>query len=140
MFALDKRRLVAYTFPVLLAVVPSHASALDIEDAKLLVIDRAVAHSVSPALMLCVVNKESRFQAASRGSRGERGLAQWLPGRGNAWDYTSAYRLQGIDIIREYERGNPNAPYFDVDGQAELFARGYAFRQRHWFGTLRGCE
>lgn len=105
-----------------------------------LVVERALAHGANPDTLLCVVNKESRFKPSARGRQGEYGLAQWLPPvEDNAWGQTTAY-ANGIDIAAEYERGNPDAPYYDADSIAELFARGRVFRQQHWYNTIRGCE
>jgi hypothetical protein len=122
-----------------LAVVPTAAHAdgpwPDQDTVRAVIIDRAAAHGVDPAALLCTDWKESRFQPSARGGMGERGVAQWLPGRHNAWDETSAYRVLGIDIVAEYERGNPDALWFDIDGQAEIFSRGEAARRQHWAGT-----
>lgn len=135
-----KKFAIAGVAAVLLAGPSSAANAeLSKQDITNLLTERAIAHDVSPAMMLCVVNKESRFDPSARGSLGERGLAQWLPGRKQAWDYTVAYS-QGIDIIKEYQRGNPDAVYFDADGLADLLSRGRAYRHKHWPVTIQGCE
>lgn len=110
------------------------------EDIERLVYARAAIHGANAETLLCVLRRESRLNPNFVGSHGEVGLAQWLPGRGNAWDSTLAYRVSGISIFREYDLGNPDAIYFDVDAIAEMFARGYAVRRAHWYSTLRLCE
>lgn len=107
----------------------------DADTVRAVIVDRAAAHGVDPALLLCTDRRESRLDPAAVGRRGERGVAQWLPPAGgrNAWDETSAYRELGIDVFAEYRRGNPDAVWFDVDGQAELFARGRG--PFHWAST-----
>lgn len=134
------------TLTVALALhsVPARADELDEQQIRDLLTEAALRHNVSPAMLHCVVQKESRFKPSARGTLREDGLAQWLPGSGNAWHYTSAY-AQGIDIEREYAAwragtGGEHAPYYDADGLAELFARGRAYRHQHWPATIRGCE
>lgn len=111
----------------------------DSDTVRAVIFDRAAAHGVNPYKLLCVANKESRFDplAINRTSRAT-GVMQWLPpyGGGNAWDYTSAAK-QGINIFREYASGNVDAVWFDVDSAAELFGNGLA--TVHWPETVRGC-
>lgn len=125
-----------------LALLPTTATAQmpDEDTIRELVYDRAAVHGANANTMLCVIAKESRFSPSARGRMGERGVSQWLPGRNNAWDYTSAYTVSGIDIIREYEADNTTAVYYDVDMLAESFAKPRAFRWHHWRSTLTGCE
>lgn len=61
---------------------------------------------------------------------------QWLPGRGNAWDWTTAAK-QGINIWHEYATGNTDAVWFDIDMAAELFE--LRLERIHWPETIRGC-
>lgn len=105
-----------------------------------LIYERALAHRTAPGPLLCVLSRESGLNPNFVGSHGEVGLSQWLPGRGNAWDFTSAYKVSGISIFREYARENPDAIYFDVDAAAELFSRGSVVRKQHWYSTLSFCE
>lgn len=111
----------------------------DRDTVEALLADRAAAHGASLSMLRCVVEKESRFKPSARGRQGEYGLAQWLPGRDNAWDYSTAAK-NGINIGREYDNGNPDAAYYDADSLAELFARGRAWRHQHWPNTIKGCE
>lgn len=138
---MSKRFKIALIGSLALATLSTSPVLAELEESQVrnLVIERALAHGVSPRMLLCVVQKESRFRPSARGKRGEYGLAQWMPGPGNAWDYTTAAQM-GISITAEYERGNPDAPYFDVDAMAELFARGASWRRQHWYNTIRGCE
>lgn len=127
-----------------LPVSAAFAQEPDRDTVEALLADRAAAHGVSLSMLRCVVEKESRFKPSARGRLREDGLAQWLPGRANAWDNTSAF-AQGIDIEREYAAwragtGGEHAVYFDADGLAELFAKGRVFRHTHWPSTIRGCE
>lgn len=135
---------VAVSVALTLHSAPARADELDEQQVRDLLTERALAHGVPPAMLHCVVQKESRFKPSARGRLREDGLAQWLPGRQNAWDYTTAY-AQGINIEQEYAAwragtGGEHAPYFDADGLAELFARGRAYRHQHWPATIRGCE
>lgn len=123
----------------LLLTAPSVYAEPSIEDLHALVYERAEAHNTDPAPIIRVIDRESRFNPSARGRLREVGLSQWLPGRGNAWDYTTAYREQHIDIHREYASNNPDAPYFDIDGIAELFSKGRAMQCQHWSSTLDYC-
>lgn len=127
---------------LLTAVVQPRTAAAQQPDqdvVRLLIVDRAAAHGIASAPLACTLWRESRWRPSARGSSGEVGLAQWLPPVDrNAWGQTSAWRLQGIDIGREYRLGNPDAAYFDVDAAAELFARGAPTRRAHWGATY--CE
>lgn len=128
---------------VALIAATTTASALEPDDIKQLINDRIAAHGGSAyeaRILQCVIAKESRYSPSARGKLGERGVTQWLPGRGNAWDETTAYRVSGIDIIREYEAGNPDAVWYDIDGASDLFTRGRAVRRWHWASTIGGCE
>lgn len=118
----------------------SSAIALDTSNIEQLIYERALVHETEAVRLLCVLRRESRLNPNYVGSHGEIGIAQWLPGRGNAWEYTNAYRVSGINIFREYSLGNPDAVYFDIDAAAEMFSRGHATRRKHWFSTLRLCE
>lgn len=118
---------------------PAHAE-LSVSDVKNLLIERAIAHKISPSMILCLVARENKsFDPSARGSLGEYGLAQWLPGHANAWSFTLA-ASQGISVYREYDRGNPDAAYYDADGLADLLSRGRAYRHKHWPITIIGCE
>lgn len=119
---------------------PSRELSLSAESIETLIYDRALAHKIDATLLLCVLHHESRLNANFVGSHGEVGIAQWLPGRGNAWEFTSAYLISGISIFREYARQNPDAIYFDIDAAAELFSKGRVVRRQHWYSTLRLCE
>lgn len=130
--------MLSLTTPAVLAASEPHYVDIDTDTVKALIIDRAIAHGVNPDTLLCVVYKESKFNPNARGKMGEYGLAQWLPGRLNAWDYTLAAQ-QGIDIVREYEARNIDAVYYDADGLAELFSRGRAYIAKHWPRTSIGC-
>jgi len=123
-----------------LALVPGQARADEPTPAVVaaVVLDRARAHGVDPAALGCTLYRESRFVPSARGRRGEIGVAQWLPGGGNAWDQTSAWREQGIDLATAYARDAETATWIDVDMAAELFARGPATRRAHWAATY--CE
>jgi hypothetical protein len=113
------------------------AESPDEETIAALIVDRAVAHGVEPSVLLAVAFCESRYRVTARGARGERGVFQWLGGRGNAWDQTLAAE-QGIAPPADlYDRGDPDAAYFDVDAAAEMFSRGEAVRRWHWGSTYR---
>ena len=119
----------------------SSVSAISPEEVKSLVLERASVHGADSRLLLCVILRENpSLDPTKRGLLGEYGLSQWLPGRGNAWDETSAWLVQGIDIAREYEAGNPDAVFFDVDGIAELFAKPRQVREWHWHSTIKFCR
>ena len=72
-----------------------------------------------------------------RGSHGEVGVLQWLgPGQGNHWDRTPAWREERINILAEYQRGNPDALFYDVDMGSWSFGpeaqRLYPGNKRGW--------
>lgn len=131
------------------AILPATSTAdestlhneLDSESVRSLIIERAEVHGANAKTMLCVAQKESRFKPSARGRAGEYGVYQWLPPvERNAWGATSAYQEQGISIAEEYHANNTDAPYYDIDAAAELFAKPRIYRQTHWPNTLRGCE
>ena len=107
------------------------------QDVAYLAAWRASVHKTDVWGFLNLIKCESRFNPYAIGTAGEVGSMQWLPGRGNAWNETSAYRILHIDIHHEYQVKNPNAVFFDIDAGAELYARGEIFRRIHWFNTYR---
>lgn len=123
-----------------LAPLVAHADEPTPQVVAAVVIDRAAAHGVDAAALGCTLYRESRFSPSARGRRGEIGVSQWLPpaGAGNAWDQTSAWREQRIDLAAAYRDDVETATWIDVDMAAELFARGPAFRLAHWGATY--CE
>lgn len=88
-----------------------------------LLIDRASVHGASEGELLRVAYCENRnFIPGLRNSySGAIGIGQWMPGRGNHWDRTPAWRENRIDIHQEYSIGNINSLYFDVDMLAWSF-------------------
>lgn len=122
----------------LFALLAVLASAPDREAVRGLLRERALAHGADPAEVLAVAACETggTFDPYLVGGHGERGLGQWLPGRGNAWDLTPAWREQGIDIVSAYRRGDPDAVWFDADMLAWSFGAEAAARypglRAHW--------
>jgi hypothetical protein len=136
--------LVAVALAILVAAAMAEmteADELAPEHVEALIVDRAVAHGVDPAALLETAYCESRFRPSARGRLGEYGLFQWLPpDRRNAWGISTAARM-GISIAERYEAGDPDAPYYDADAAAELFAMGAAVRRTHWRATYgRRCR
>ena len=143
MFPTIKRVLLCLMITMVLAI--SFPQATQAQPSKDEIIElirwRAQVHGAPVQLMLNVAQCESRFNPNAVGKLGERGLFQWLPGRLNAWDYTSAYRVSSIDIITAYQRADPNSVYYDIDAAAELFARGIVVIRWHWANTYwRNCN
>jgi hypothetical protein len=89
------------------------------ETVKQIVAERAEAYGASPALVLSVAACETggSFSPERVGSNGERGIGQWLPGRGNHWDRTPAWRVWQIDIVHEYVQRGPveEVVWLDID-------------------------
>lgn len=87
--------------------------------------ERAGAHNAPEALVLSVARCETggSWSPLRVGGLGERGLGQWLPGRGNHWDRTPAWQTWRIDIVQEYrERGDdPEVVWLDADMLAWSF-------------------
>lgn len=80
-----------------------------------LIVAKAIEHGSDPIKVLRVAQCESKLNPNAIGKNGERGIFQWLPGRGNAWDNTPAYREQGIDIVSLYQMNHEHATYYDID-------------------------
>ena len=81
-----------------------------------ILIDRAAAHGANLAEVMTVARCENpRFDPSAVGGHGERGIGQWLPGRGNHWDRTPAWREQRIDVVAMYRAGHPDALWVDLD-------------------------
>jgi len=105
------------------AVVPAGATGLSAQQERYreLLVDRALAHGADPAEVTCIAYAESSLDPAAVGSHGERGFGQWVPGRGNHWDRTPAWRRQRIDIVAAYRAGDPDAVWIDADMLAWSF-------------------
>jgi Transglycosylase SLT domain len=131
------KRLLASTITIIYLANPSitKADELNPDQIKELITWRAQVHGAPIQLMLNVAYCESKYNPNAVGKRGERGIFQWLPGRGNAWDATSAYNVVSIDIQERYATHDVNAVFFDIDSAAELFAIP-AMRRAHWASTI----
>lgn len=110
-------------------------SAQTPDEVRAFLTERAEAYGASVGVVLEIAACETgeRYTPFLIGSAGERGLAQWLPGRGNAWDQTPLYRA-GVDIVSMYRAGHAEAWYADADMLAWAFSpqapRG--FGAHHW--------
>lgn len=83
-----------------------------------LLIERATVHRAIPAEVVRVAKCENTHLTpglVNYGGSGAIGIGQWMPGRGNHWDFSPAWRNYRIDIHEEYGRRNSDALYFDVD-------------------------
>lgn len=83
-----------------------------------LLIERATVHRAIPAEVVRVAKCENTHLTpglVNYGGSGAIGIGQWMPGRGNHWDRTPAWRVLGIDIHQAYRSLDNNALYYDVD-------------------------
>lgn len=101
-----------------------------------LLTDRAQVHGASVGEVLRVSQCENRNLTpglVNYAGSGAIGIGQWLPGRGNHWDRTPAWREHRIDIHQVYRAGDINALYYDVDMFAWSFGReAPAGNKRGW--------
>jgi hypothetical protein len=100
-----------------------------------LLIERAVVHRANQSEVLRVARCENTNLTPGLRNpvSGAIGIGQWLPGRGNHWDRTPAWREVGIDIHETYRSGNSNALYYDVDMFAWSFSpEAPAGNKRGW--------
>lgn len=82
---------------------------------------RAEVHNANVSTVLAIAKCESTFNPYAVSNDGSYGLGQWRGGQA-AWRRTPAYKEVGIDIVKEYRKGNPDAPYFDADQLAWAFS------------------
>lgn len=101
------------------------------DEVRAMLVEAAERHGANTAQVLAVANCESRFAPGAIGAHGERGVAQWLPGMGNAWRLTSHAR-EGVNIVSLYRAGDPSALWYDLDGLAQAFAYSPAQARREW--------
>lgn len=88
-----------------------------------LLTERALVHRANVSEVLAIADCETggTFSVSRVGSMGERGVGQWLPGRGNHWDRTPGWRMHHYDVVAAYQDGDPEAWEWDVDGLAWSF-------------------
>lgn len=101
-------------------------------------VEAAERHGAPVARLVSLVDCETghSFDVGRVGRLGERGAAQWLPGRGNAWRMTS-YARQGIEIVDLYRAGDPSAPWIDLDGLAQVVAEHPDRVSQEWYYCSR---
>lgn len=99
------------------------AEAYDPETNRALLIERAEAHHAPVDWVLGVASCETggTFRSDLVGRLGERGVGQWLPGQA-AWRGTPTFAIWRIDVVSEYQRGNDDASFHDLDMLAWAFS------------------
>ncbi len=112
---------------LVLAAMPRVVSAAMSQDQLgELLRERAIAHNADPELVIGFARCEGggSLTPDAIGAAGERGMAQWYPGRGNHYDMTPNWTAHRIDVVALYRAGDPDAVWFDADSLAWFIGEG----------------
>ena len=118
---------------------PGTASAMSQDDLVELLTERAYAHGADPDIVIGFARCEGggSLQPYAVGGLGERGMAQWLPGRGNHWDMSPNWKVHRIDIVAMYRAGDPDAVFFDADSLAWFVGEAPHLMRTGWVTCSR---